>query len=80
MRWYGRLADIPGTNYSGSPGVQRTRLPNHNLKPEIQHYDFGGRQQEYLSWNYRDGTSSSASPAKNWESQPLPEEGLPSSI
>jgi len=80
MRWYGRLADIAGISYSSGLGVHRTRLPNHNLKPEIQHYDFGGRRQEYLSWNYRDGTSSSASPAKNWESQPLPEDVAPEAI
>ena len=79
MRWYQRLADIPGLNYPGSPRVQRTRLPEHNLKPEIHRSDFGGRRQEYLSWQYRDGTSSSASPAKSWESQP-PADATPGAI
>src|SRR5690349_12574980 len=77
MRWYGRLADIPGVNYPGSPGVQRTRLPGCNLERRIERSDFGGRRHQYLSWQYRDGTSSSSSPAKSWESQLLPEDAAP---
>jgi len=79
-RWFQRLADIPGVNYPGSPGVQRTRLPGHNLKPDLHQADFGGRRHEYLSWEYRDGTSSSASPAKNWETQPQPADAPPQAI
>lgn len=79
-RWFQRLADIPGVNYPGSPGVQRTRLPGHNLKPELHRSDFGGRRHEYLSWEHRDGTSSSASPAKNWETQPQPADASPQAI
>lgn len=80
IHWYRRLADITDVNYPDSLGVQRTRLPNHNLKPEIQHYDVGGRRHESLSWRYRDGTVSSASPAKSWESQPLPKDAAPEAI
>ena len=80
MQWYARLAEIPGISYPGSPGVQRTRLPGHDLKPDVQRYDFDDRRREFLSWTHRDGTSSSASPAKNWETQPLPDSAPPQAI
>jgi hypothetical protein len=80
MRFYRRLADVPGINYTGSPRVQRVRLPGHDLKPTINRSDFAGRQHEYAIWSYSDGTSSSASPAKNWLSQPPPESATPAEI
>lgn len=80
MQWYERLADIPGVNYSGNPSVQRKKLPYYNLKPEIHRSDFSRRPLEYLSWHYRDSTSSSASPAKSWESQPQPADAPPQAI
>lgn len=80
IRWYRRLADIAGVNYPGSPGVQRMRLPNHNIKPEIQRYDVGGRRHEAFFWRYCDGTSSSASPAKSWDDQSPAQDAAPETI
>lgn len=58
MNWYRKLADIPGVNYQSCPKVNRSRLPWHNLKPKIDHYDFRGELREDLTWPYRDGESS----------------------
>jgi hypothetical protein len=80
MRWYGRLAEIHGINYTSGSAVQRTRLPGHDLKPQVHRSDYDGQRRESLWWSYRDGTSSSASPAKNWEFQPLPEDATPEAI
>lgn len=68
-KWYRRLAEVPGVGYEGSPGVDRTRLPGHNAAPKIDRYDYDGEQREYMSWPTKDG-STSASPAKNWETKP----------
>lgn len=48
------MADIPGIRFSGSPGVDRARLPGAHVRPSQGH--------GYLRWPKVDG-SSSASPA-----------------
>lgn len=79
MPWYRRLADIREVGYSGSPGVQRDKLPGYNLKPEVKHYDVGGRRVESLWWDDQ-GRSSSASPATTWAQQAVPEPATPQAV
>jgi len=79
MHWYRRLADVPGVDYPGSPGVNRGRLPGFNLKPEVKRYDFDSRRSEHLWWNHPDGTSS-ASPASQWNAQSQEENVPPQAI
>ncbi|MEV6527113.1 hypothetical protein AB0M43_34805 [Longispora sp. NPDC051575] len=52
--WYARMADIPGIQFTGSPGVVRADLAESSIRP---HTEYG-----YLSWPTVDG-STSASPA-----------------
>ena len=80
MNWYARFAEVPGVSYTGSPSVQRTRLPGHNLKPDVRRSDVDDRHREFLWWTHGDGTSSSASPARNWLAQPLPADVAPAAI
>ncbi len=76
MQWYRRLAEVPGVQYPGSPGIDRTRLLGYTLKPEIYRHNFNGRRSEQLSWPDINGYgSSSASPAWNWSRQ-LQEEDI----
>ena len=72
-KWYSRLAEVPKLGYEGSPGVDRTRLPGFNLKPRIERYEWDGMIHESLSWPLKNG-STSAAPATQLESSPLPGE------
>lgn len=71
--WFRRLAEVPGVGYQSSPGVDRTRLPGHDTVPKVDRYEYDGGRREYLMWPTKDG-STSASPAKNWETKPRPGE------
>lgn len=68
-KWYRRFADVPDIGYQGSPGVDRTRLPGHNVVPEISYYNFEGKHRVSMMWPMKDG-STSASPANTWETKP----------
>jgi hypothetical protein len=68
-KWFRRLAEVPGVGYEGSPGVDRTKLPGHDTVPKIDRYDYDVERREYMMWPMKDG-STSASPAKNWETKP----------
>lgn len=72
-KWYRRLADVPGVDYPGSPGVDRTRLPGHNTEPKVSTYTFEGKRSTSLMWPMKDGETGS-SPANTWESKPRPGE------
>lgn len=72
-KWYPRLAEVPRVGYQGSPGVDRTRLPGCNAKPQINHYEWDGKRHESLSWPMKDG-STSASPANQLQSTSRPGE------
>lgn len=52
--WYSRMADIPGIQFTGSPGVVRADLAEAGLRPRTEY--------GYLSWPTSEG-STSASPA-----------------
>lgn len=58
--WYRRFADIPGVGYQGD-AQRRSRLPDRDLVPEVNEYDFDGTRTISLSWTTPRG-SSSASP------------------
>lgn len=72
-KWYPRLAEVPKLGYEGSPGVDRTRLPGFNLRPQIRRYEWDGKIRESLSWPMKNG-STSAAPATQLESPPVPGE------
>jgi hypothetical protein len=73
IKWFRRLAEIPGVRYDTPPGITRVHLPGHNLVPEQHTYEFDGRRHESLSWRTKEG-STSASPAHNWQTEPRPGE------
>lgn len=68
-KWYSRLADVPGIEYSGSPEVDRASLPEHDAKPELRIQILEGKRSESLWWE-----STTASPAARWQTTPLPSE------
>jgi hypothetical protein len=51
--WYPRLGDVPGVNFTGSPGIDRSKLRDAKKRPTKTSYG--------LDWETRDG-STSASP------------------
>jgi hypothetical protein len=52
VRWAPRLADVPGIAFTGSPGVDRTKLKHHALRPT--------KEYGSLSWETRNGWTSEA--------------------
>ena len=62
MKWYSRLADVPGVSYVGSSTVDRTKLDGHDLKPEVHEFELDGKVRRSLSWPLTGGGSTSASP------------------
>lgn len=60
VRWYRRLADIPGIGYAGDD-ARRARLPERDAKPRVQQFEFNGKQTSSLSWP-TPGGGTSASP------------------
>lgn len=73
VEWFHRLADVPGVNYTGYPGMQRTRLPGHHARPQIVTFTFDGKRHESLRWPTRGGETS-ASPAKTHGFLSLPDQ------
>lgn len=69
VRWFRRLAEVPGVGYAGNSSVDRRRLPGAHARPEVHTYEFDGKRHTSLSWPSSDG-STSASPAKSWTSPP----------
>lgn len=62
--WFRRMGDIPDLDWA-SPGVDRTRLPRHDAKPEFRVYEFDGERHESLWWETSEG-GTSGSPAQDW--------------
>ena len=56
--WFGRMADIPGIQFQGSPGVDRSRLPEANVRPSTEY--------GYLHWPTSDGTTSVSPAQRRW--------------
>lgn len=59
--WFRRFGDIPGVEFEGSPGVDRSQLPGHNATPELHVFELEGRRRESLWWPVVGG-GGSASP------------------
>ena len=72
-QWFRRLADVPNVDYSGSPGVERSRLAGHNATATLNRFTFDGKQHENLTWKTREGETS-ACPASQWQATPRPGE------
>jgi hypothetical protein len=73
--WFRRFAEVSGVEYTSNPGINRFQLPGHDAVPHVgAHSMFFSQheQREYLSWPMVNGTtgSTSASPAKQWRTQP----------
>lgn len=68
-KWFPRLGDVPGIQYVNQ-AVDRARLLGHDFVPRIEQFEFDGRVHESVYWPTKDG-STSASPAKTWETKPL---------
>jgi tetratricopeptide (TPR) repeat protein len=62
VRWFRRLADVPGLSYGGSQTVDRTRLSEHDLEPEVWEYKSEGESRLVLEWPTSGGDSTSESP------------------
>jgi hypothetical protein len=70
IEWYDRLASVPGVGFEGHPDVDRRALPQYNVKPTVNTFEFDGKTHRSLSWKTRDG-STSQSPAAAWASSDL---------
>ncbi|MGI8837496.1 MAG: hypothetical protein ACR2H4_12790 [Pyrinomonadaceae bacterium] len=68
-KWFPRFGDVPGIRYVNE-AVDRTRLAGHDAIPKKARFEFHGRVHESMHWPTKDG-STSASPAKTWETKPL---------
>jgi len=72
--WYGRLADVPGAGYPGSPDVDRGQLRWANIQPDIHEpVTLPGRELasdrdvDRYWWEYPDDYATSESPAdRHW--------------
>jgi hypothetical protein len=71
-QWYTRLAEVPDVGYGGS-SVDRMQLPGYNAKPKVQRSSWSDDPDDILMWATADGETS-ASPASQWQSDPLPGE------
>lgn len=76
VRWFRCFAEIPGIGYKGNPGAYRPQLPEQALLPKLGAYEISNVHREYLSWPMLAGTgTTSASPVKQWTTQPRSGEG-----
>lgn len=64
-KWFRRLAEVPKVGYASQPDVDRRRLPGHDLRPQVDTFDFEGKPDRWLSWPTAEG-SSSQSPVSAW--------------
>lgn len=75
VKWFRQLANIPGVEYAGNPGIDRSLLPGHNFRPTISTYDVEGEPRVSFRWKTVEGLSgAAASPAARWQTQPRPRE------
>lgn len=72
-KWLPRFAEIPGIKYDPPQGLNFNNLPGRGKVPEISFYEFDGKRRKSIMWKYGDVTSG-ASPARDWETKPLPNE------
>lgn len=36
--WFRRLAEVPGVDFAGGPGIDRRRLPGHDARPQVSEF------------------------------------------
>jgi hypothetical protein len=77
--WYEGFRKVPGVAYPGHPDIDRRKLPQHNVKPEIETFDVGGEKHTSVMWQTRDGYSSQ-SPAAAWSSVDDPRVAEPEDV
>jgi hypothetical protein len=71
VQWFRGLAQVPGVGYKGNPGIYRPPLPEHATLPRSGSYEIANVHREYLNWPMLFGAgTTSASPAKQWTTQP----------
>ncbi len=56
--WYKRLAEVPGLDFGGSPGVDRRRLRGHDARPTVVKLSLSDPDREILTWPQAAWTSS----------------------
>jgi hypothetical protein len=56
-KWFPRLGDIPGVEYSPPVNLDRKRIPGHDVRPEVvAHTNIHGEPDFFLMWP-REGTT-----------------------
>ena len=69
-KWFRCFSEIPGIKYTNNPNV-RPLLPEQSLVPRSASYEIANAHRGYLIWPMLSGTGiTSASPAKQWITQP----------
>lgn len=63
---YTRLADFKALGYQSPPGIDRRKLPKHDLRPNVSTYSFDGKPRVSVMWDMGNGGSTSQSPAVAW--------------
>jgi hypothetical protein len=73
--WFHRLAEVPHLNYQTPHEADGARLPGHGAISETAIYEYDSKRRTSMMWLSLDGSSTtSASPARQWETQPRPHE------
>lgn len=69
VKWFRCFADVPGIGYKG---IYRPQLPEQVLVPQPKAYGISTLHREYLNWPMIGGGTgiTSASPVKQWTTQP----------
>lgn len=62
MKWFRRLAEVPGISYQSPPSVERSTLTGHDWIPTLYTFEFDGREQSRYEWPSLEGYRTSASP------------------
>lgn len=78
-KWFPRFAEIPGIQYKPPKGLDFSHLLDRGKVPEISYYEFDGKKQKSIMWNYGDTTTGS-SPANEWKTIPRPGESEATTI
>ena len=71
-KWFRCFSEVPGIGYKSNPHVNRSQLSYHNAVPQVRSNEMVNGQQEYVLWPMISGGSgsTSASPVKQWITQP----------
>lgn len=71
VKWFRSFSEVPDIGYQGNPGLYRPPLPEYATSPQSGSSEIAGVRRDYLSWPVLFGTGiTSASPVKQWSTQP----------